>query len=359
MSAPLIVGGGPAGSAAAIALAGYGIRATLLERTAEPADALCGGFLSWRTLDTLARLGVEGDALGAAVVRRLRLFAGDARSEARLPHPARGVSRWRLDALLIAAAAKAGAKVERGVAVRRIEGERAVLADGAALSSPHVLLATGKHELRGTARDADVGDDPTLGLRIRLAPHPALTRLVDDTIELHLFAGGYGGLELQEDGSANFCMAVRRSRLREAGDAYALLAEIAEEVPPLADRLAHMASDASVDAVANVPYGWRASGTRPRLYRLGDQAAVIPSLAGEGMGIALASGMLAARAVATGASAEGFQTELAGRTRRPVGIAGLVRRLAERPWGAHALVALSRAPLAADMVARLTRISAP
>ncbi|MBM3928865.1 MAG: FAD-binding protein, partial [Sphingomonadales bacterium] len=46
----LILGGGPAGAAAAIALAGHGIRAAILERTREQADALCGGFLSWRTL---------------------------------------------------------------------------------------------------------------------------------------------------------------------------------------------------------------------------------------------------------------------------------------------------------------------
>ncbi len=68
MSRPLIVGGGPAGTAAAIALALGGERPLLLERQREVGDALCGGFLSWRTLEALARLGVESDALGTAVV---------------------------------------------------------------------------------------------------------------------------------------------------------------------------------------------------------------------------------------------------------------------------------------------------
>ena len=50
--------------AAAIVLARGGVRATVLERTRETGDALCGGFLSWRTLDALAR---RSPAPGASV----------------------------------------------------------------------------------------------------------------------------------------------------------------------------------------------------------------------------------------------------------------------------------------------------
>ena len=146
------------------------------------------------------------------------------------------------------------------------------------------------------------GTDPTLGLRVRLPAHPTLDRLVGDAIELHLFDRGYAGLVRQEDGSANLCLAVHRSRLAEAGDPATLLAALARECPPLGERLAFGHGDA--DAVANVPYGWRAADTGPGLFRLGDQAAVIPSLAGEGMGIAIASGVRAAGAyLADGAGA--------------------------------------------------------
>ena len=48
----LIVGGGPAGAAAAIMLAEAGIRAIVLERSRDTGDALCGGFLSWRSIET-------------------------------------------------------------------------------------------------------------------------------------------------------------------------------------------------------------------------------------------------------------------------------------------------------------------
>ena len=104
----LIVGGGPAGAAAAITLARAGARPLLIERSRETSDAICGGFLSWRTLETLAKLGVEADALNPAPTARVRLFAGGQRAAAPLPRPARSVSRRKLDKVLLAAAARAG-----------------------------------------------------------------------------------------------------------------------------------------------------------------------------------------------------------------------------------------------------------
>ncbi|MES2339354.1 MAG: FAD-dependent monooxygenase [Pseudomonadota bacterium] len=349
---PLILGGGPAGSAAAIHLARGGLRATILERTREPADALCGGFLSWRTLEGLRAIGVDPDTLNPRAVTRLRLFAGDRVVEARLPGAARGVSRATLDAVLIARAAALGAGVERGVTVRQLTGATLRLGDGAELRNDCILLATGKHELRGATRDVPEADDPVLGLRVHL---PA-SRHIGDAIELHLFDGGYAGLVVQEDGRANLCMAVKRSRLQAAGDPMALLAVLAAAHPALAERLDRIDPAAKIDAIANVPYGWRTGTTVPGRYRLGDQAAVIPSLAGEGMGIAIASGVAAARAILSGASAATFQHDFARQAARPLAVAGLVRTLAERPATAGLLATLAHLPGAVGAVATLTRI---
>ncbi|HEX8513535.1 MAG TPA: FAD-dependent monooxygenase, partial [Allosphingosinicella sp.] len=73
-TAALIVGGGPAGSAAAIALARAGVEAELVERTEGPHDTVCGGFLGWDSLAALDRLGLDPAALGARPIRRLRLI---------------------------------------------------------------------------------------------------------------------------------------------------------------------------------------------------------------------------------------------------------------------------------------------
>jgi flavin-dependent dehydrogenase len=355
----LIVGGGPAGASAAIRLAEARLPHLLIERSRETGDALCGGFLSWRTLESLASLGVAPEALGPARVTRVRLFTGDRSAEAPLPRPAHGVSRRHLDTLLLARAAAAGAAIERGVTVRETTRHAARLHDGTMLAADALFLASGKHDVRGLARPESArGADPTLGLRVRLGPSPALGALIGDAIELHLFDRGYAGIVLQEDGTANLCMAVHRSRLSEAGDPETLLTALGIELPRLAERLAWR-SPGAIDAVANVPYGWRARRGEPALFRLGDQAGVIPSLAGEGMGIAIASGIRAAEAYVAGgpAAAAAFQTRLARDLARPIGLAGLVRDVAERPGLTRALLPLVRhAPILLDLVARATRI---
>lgn len=351
----LIVGGGPAGAAAALALAQAGVDHLLIERTAEPADPLCGGFLSWRTLGQLERFGIDGPTLNRDVITRLAITWRGRSAYARLPQPARCVSRRWLDQLLLRRAERAGARIERGVTARTWSDGAIRTDDGATLKTGALFLATGKHDLRGLARpEAARGTDPALGLRVRLDPHPTLSRLVGRKIELHLFDRGYGGCAVQEDATVNLCVAVRRSRLTEAGSPRALLNALARESSHLAERLAYLTAEPSIDAVANVPYGWRAHDGKPGVFRLGDQAAVIPSLAGEGMGIALASGFAAAAAFGDG---NPFQPAFARRTARPVVIAGAVRALAERPTTASLLVGATRlVPGMAGLVAHLTRI---
>ncbi len=355
----LIIGGGPAGAATAIMLARAGKPHLLIERTATTGDALCGGFLSWRTLESLQALGVEPDALNAAQLTTARLFVAGMVAEAPLPHPARGVSRHRLDSVMISRAIDRGAKVERGVDARGWTPQSVRLHDGTDLAVDAVFLATGKRDLRGAARPPEAQEaDPSLGLRVRLGPSPSLQRMLGSAIELHLFDRGYAGLNLQEDGSGNLCMAVHRSRLTQAGGPEALLKAVAAESPALAERLAWRTSD-RIDAVANVPYGWRLRHGTPGMFRLGDQAGVIPSLAGEGMGIAIASGIRAAQAYARGGpgAAPAFQRQLARDLMRPLAMAGLIRAAAEHPAAARRLVAIARRfPVMIDLAARLTRI---
>ncbi|MFW2831433.1 NAD(P)/FAD-dependent oxidoreductase [Sphingomonas sp. ID0503] len=347
-TAPLIVGAGPAGCAAAITLAHDGVQPLVLERTRADADALCGGFLSWRTLAQLDALGVE---VAGAPVTRLRVIAGGRVTEAELGTPALGLSRRALDAALRRRAETIGVGIERGAVVRAIEERHVRLADGRVMAPEALFLATGKHDIRGAARPLAHGD-AAIGLRLRRATTSAL----EGVIELHLFRQGYAGVVLQEDGAANICMAVRKSRLDAAGgDPMKLLHEVAAEAPRLGERIGQI--DGMVQAVANVPYGWRARRGERGMYRLGDQAGVIPSLAGEGISIALASGMHAARAWLDGSDGAAFQPGFARRLRRPIGGASALWHVAERP-GAAALMTriLAAAPWAARAMMAATRI---
>lgn len=361
MNGPIIIGGGPAGAAAAIALTEAGVQATLYERQSHIGDAICGGFLSWRTLAQIEALGVTQDSLGGAKATHLSLFLGNRHWSMALPAPAMGLSRQRLDTLLLARAEQCGADIQRGVSVQMADEWRITLDSGDSIEVDTLFLATGKYELRGLTRPRDAaGDDPELGLRMRLPPCAALDALVGEAIEIHLFDRGYLGINRQEDGSANACMAVRKSRLIEAGSPIALFTQLADASPAIAARLDSAASMPPVDAIAHVPYGWRARTTTTGIFRLGDQAGVIPSLAGEGMGIALASASAAVSHWRSGGpdAALAYQQAFARNMARPVTLAHIIKEIGTRPQLARVPVAvLAAIPGAAAMIARLTRIA--
>lgn len=242
-----------------------------------------------------------------------------------------------MDAALLDCATHAGAEVRRGIAVRAIEGRTVRYADGGSETPDRLILATGKHDLRGAARPV-ASRDPAMGLRWRYPASERMAARIGDAIELHLFAQGYAGLVMQEAGHANLCLAIRRSAFVAAGrNPAALLDRLFVDVPGLAQLAGEAMGEAQ--AIANVPYGWRARGDAGGIYRVGDQVGVIPSLAGEGVGIALATGIAAGRAILAGQGPSAYQEKALHRIARPIRTAGLLWHLAERPpWpGLHCL----------------------
>ena len=347
----LIVGGGPAGTAAAITLGLAGAMPVLIERSPGPRDIVCGGFLGWDALASLKRLGLDVGALGARPIHRLRLVAGRRSAEADLPSLAAGISRRCLDEALLHRAESAGAIVLRGRTARSIEGRTVRLDGGEEMQADAVFLATGKHELRGGAREIGARS-VSVGLRAAFSPSPATSAALAGTVELHLYDGGYAGLLLQEDGSVNLCLTVARERM--AGRPEELVASLIEAAPLLGDRIGNL--PVRWEAVAGIPYGWRAEPSALRLYRLGDQAAVIASLAGDGIAIALASGIEAAHACLAKTGAEAFQHAFARRSARAVTVAEALRRMASRRSGRETMRRLARVPGLIRVAAGLTRL---
>jgi flavin-dependent dehydrogenase len=354
-TAALIVGGGPAGATAAIALARGGAMPVVIERSPGARDVVCGGFLGWDALAELRRLGVDPAALGARPIHRLRLASQGRTVESDLPHPAAGLSRRRLDAFLLGLAEEAGAAVLRGRSARAVENGNVRLDDGETMSAEALFLATGKHELRGAVRETGARQ-VSVGLRTALAPDTALAASLAGTIELHLYDGGYAGLLIQEDGRVNLCLSASRALMASAGGPDALVAALTARSPLLADRLAAAPPPSGWDAIAGVPYGWRARDTIPGCFRIGDQAAVIASLAGDGIAIALASGAAAAHACLHGDGAPAFQHAFARRAARPLAVAEALRAMAENPLRRRAMMRLAGVPGIAKAAARLTRI---
>jgi flavin-dependent dehydrogenase len=358
-TAPLILGAGPAGCSAAIAIARAGASPLLLDRDEEARDQLCGGFLSWRTVTQLRALGVDPATLGAPRVERLALIAGTREAVLPLPPACFALSRRALDGALRRRAADLGARFATDTA-RGVEGTT-VIGRERNWTGDALFLATGKHGLRGAMRSR-AASDPTLGMRLRLPAADNRASLLAGRIELHLFERGYAGIVLQEDGSANLCLAVHKSLLARAdGDPAGLLARLADENPHFARRLGPDWQEQRIETIGAVPYGWIARDTDPGVFRLGDQAAVIPSLAGEGIAIALASGAAAARHwLERGAEgARDYQREMAARAATAVRTGQLAWTLAENPWAARLGVGISGIlPALPRLLMHLSRVHA-
>ena len=356
-----VVGGGLAGAAAALRLARAGEPVRLFEREAAPRHKICGEFLSGEACAMLESAGIDLARLGAAPIGRLRLVAGGRTAEAALPFRAVGLTRRRLDAALLDAAAAAGARVQRGVTVRAFEGGE-LRTDVGAIAPGTLLLASGKHEVRGARRDTAGCRDGDVGFKSywRLAPGAAAA--LAGHIEVILFAGGYAGLQMVEGGVANLCLLVTRERLAAAGgDWPALLAWLLRQ-PHLARRLddAEPLLDKPL-TIAGVPYGYRPArvAADERCYRLGDQAAVIPSFCGDGMAIALHSARLAAEAVLAAAPPATYHRRLAADLEGQFRWAAALQRIGDHPplWP-PALALLARAPALLAAFARATRLPA-
>lgn len=321
MREPLIIGGGPAGASAAIRLAQAGAAAVVVERSARPHDKVCGDFLTSEAVTALASLGVHPDSLGAAAIREVRIVLGERIAAARLPFPAVGLTRRALDEALLARAVAYGAEVRRGVTVRSLvsagSGFR-VATSGGLQTAEAVFLATGKHDLRGVARPRS---RRTVGLKAYVRLEDRARAELGEAVEIVLVPGGYAGLQMVEGGVAVLCALLSDGRLAGGG-----LAGVVSSTPHLGRRLQGAAwLNGRPLAVAGMPYGYVAAAAQGGLFRLGDQAAVMPSFAGAGVAIAVATGVAAARAYLAGEDAAAFQRAVRGSVVRPVRLA----------WGLH------------------------
>jgi len=364
----VVIGAGLAGSAVACRLARAGVAPLMLERDPQPRHAVCGEFLSIEAQAELARLGVDLDRYGASRITALRLVHGTVVAEANLPFTGRGLSRRVLDEVLRRQAIRAGARLLRGVPVRSFTAEPAGISletsNFGEIQARTLFLASGKHDIRGAKRLGGRARDDFIAFKTYFALTRAQRAALDGVVEIVMFAGGYAGLQLVEDGHANFCLLVTRSRFDRAGRSWeALLAELCREAPPLAERLAGASALLGRPlAVYQIPYGFLyrpRSADAPGLFRLGDQVGVIPSLTGDGMAIALHSARLAASFYLAKRHARSFHRQIRADVGLQIRVAGAVQMASHWRAGQRALVEAFRAyPDLARRLADWTRIPA-
>jgi flavin-dependent dehydrogenase len=351
----IATGGGLAGSAFALELARHGMRALIIESSRGPHDKVCGEFLSAETQTLLEYLGVKVGDMGATRISTLRLASGKRFAESPLPFRGAGLSRAVLDEALLSAALRAGAEVIRGRTVNGIDAgdcSVAVRAGNHTYTGDNAALATGKHGLRHFPRPrSDV-----VGFKLQLRLRPAALRLLQGTVQLAAFEGGYIGACAVENEMVPVCWVMKRELVKKIGSDWAAQsAFLAAQVDLLGDLLegAKPTRERPI-AIAQIPYGYlRREPISGRVFALGDQLAVIPSLTGDGMAIALYTGIAAAQAVLTGVSADEFQRRAVGVLRSQFRWASVANAVFETPM-LHGL-GLSIARMLPGMVALMAR----
>ncbi|SCL19052.1 geranylgeranyl reductase family [Micromonospora rhizosphaerae] len=287
----IVVGAGPAGSAAALAARRAEARVLLLDRDDFPRDKACGDGVAAHALDVLAELGVTDAVAGYAPLPALRLVGPGGGAVARaLPRPAYTVPREVFDARLVAAAVAAGAELRRHT-VRRLEvREDRVVLDGK-LSGRAVVGADGAGSVVRRALGQPVNPDRHLALAIRgYAPAlagPPEQLIVTSAARWPAYAWSFP----IGDGRANvgYGEVLRGEPLTRAH---------------LLDRLAALLPGTDLAAVTglrahHLPLSThRPAPGRGRVVLAGDAFSLINPFTGEGIFYALRSGALAGAAAA-------------------------------------------------------------
>ncbi len=213
-----IVGAGPAGSSAAIALARAGRCVLMVEKQRFPREKVCGGCLSGPTVVALGALLGTVRKLPGVAGNRITFVLGDLRSTCHPQGRTWMSPRAQLDAYLCETASAAGASVRFGEAATLVRGDAGweVLLGQDRIQATTILIASG---LGGLCRQVGIPGRsvlrPMLAQQWVQPAEPPLPPL--GAVELHWLRGGYVGLATPETGrcvvalAANAAMVAGRS----------------------------------------------------------------------------------------------------------------------------------------------------
>jgi hypothetical protein len=170
------------------------------------------------------------------------------------------------------------------------------LTSGPAIKAQTVFWAVGKHEVKRVDRRHG-RENRLLAFKRHLRLEDEVAASFNGSLEVHLFAGAYGGLSPIENDLLNYCCVVDKALLAQIGHRWErLLAHQCTGNPRLSQVLkaAHWQWQRPL-AMPVIPYSYMYDGGADDMFRLGDQFAVTPSLTGDGMAMALLSAATAAR----------------------------------------------------------------
>lgn len=270
----LIIGGGPAGLAAAIALRLKGMRALVVDCTCPPVDKACGEGLMPNGVDSLRALGVDLDIEGAGRFSGIRFLSGPDTVDAHFPSGfGVGVRRIGLHEQLRAYAERCGAGVRWGVKrVVTAGGEYRI--DGELVQAGYLIGADGQNSMvrRSAGLDRCWYDSFRYGFRqhFRIEPWSEFVEVYWEA-DKQIYVAPVGPREI----GVAVLTTDPRMRVRAALDCF----------PALHRRLAHcVTSSRELGAVTRNRRLRRV--TTDRVALIGDASGSVDAITGEGLSLA-------------------------------------------------------------------------
>jgi geranylgeranyl reductase family protein len=346
----VVVGAGPAGTAAAITASRRGLRVVLCDRARFPRDKTCGDGLTTQALRLLEGLGLDRTRLAAAGYLPVHecIVVSPSGREVVLPLPDDGdhagvVAREGLDAALVELATAHGVDIRQGAAV-----------DEVIVASDGVKVHAGDETLEARYLVAADGHWST----VRRLLHPDAPRdlgtwhavrqyfdHVDDARLWVVFAEdllpGYAWVFPMPDGGANVGFGVLRAG-RAGRDLKALWPDLLAR-PVLRDILGPRAIAREPVRAWPIPTAYSPARLTdgPVLY-VGDAAAVVDPMTGEGIAQAFETGIAAADAIAAGGDADTVGRRYRDHVDRALGrdlrFAARLQKILAAPKGARAAI---------------------
>ncbi len=304
----LVIGAGPAGSAAALTLARAGARVRLIDRAVFPRSKLCGDTLNPGSLSIVDRLGVGSEVRACALpITGMTVTGPGAEVSADYPDGLRGMSLTRrcLDQLLLNAAGDAGACIDTGVGVSepvlegdRIVGVRLARQGGEVLRAPVVIAADGRGS-RVAAR-VNLSSYATAPRRWAFGAYFSGVSRMTAHGEMHIRRGVYIGVAPLPGGLTNVSVVLGGVGPAEGGqygnaDQQAIVRRALNADAVLRDRFAAATQISPVTVLGPLAVNARAAGC-PGLLLAGDAAGFVDPMTGDGLRFALRGGELAAHA---------------------------------------------------------------
>jgi menaquinone-9 beta-reductase len=288
-----IIGGGPAGCAAAIVAARKGARVLLLERTRFPRHKVCGEFVSAESLGLLQDL-LTNDfrhlLTRAPRISNSRIFLDDSMLEARIDPPAASIARFDLDAALWETCYVEGVETHAETVVKSIEGNGPFQITGGnqVFEAEVVINASGRwSSFTSPEVRARNSKEKWIGIKAHFYEGFAAP-----STDLYFFDGGYCGVQpvsTAANGSGsriNACAMVR-------ADVANTLSEVLRLHPALRER--SRTWKPAMEAVSTSPLVFhKPEPVQSTMLQVGDAAAFVDPFVGDGISLALRSGALAA-----------------------------------------------------------------